>query len=55
MNAETMVPDSTYVDVDRVPWTKTRFPGIETKMLMENKTTAKRCMSEITASFTNGM
>jgi hypothetical protein len=32
MNAETMpagglVPDSTYVDVDKVPWLKTRFPA----------------------------
>ena len=39
MNAETMTPDSTYVDIERIPWTKTRFPGIETKMLMENKAT----------------
>jgi len=36
MNAETMpagglAPDSTYVDVDKVPWLKTRFPGIEAK------------------------
>ena len=36
MNAETMpagglVPDSTYVDIDKVPWLKTRFPGIETR------------------------
>jgi anti-sigma factor ChrR (cupin superfamily) len=43
VNAETMpaglVPDSTYVDVDALPWTKTRFPGIEAKTLMENKAT----------------
>jgi hypothetical protein len=31
MNAETLpiaglVPDSTYVDVDKLPWTKTPFP-----------------------------
>jgi len=44
VNAETMPPDSTpldstYVDVDKVPWIKTRFPGVETKMLMENKAT----------------
>ena len=44
MNAETMIadataPDSTYVDVDKMPWQPTRFPGIETKFLMENKTT----------------
>ena len=39
MNVETMIPDSTYVDVEKVPWTKTRFPGIETKMLMEDMAT----------------
>jgi len=44
MNAETMplgglVPDSTYVEVAKVPWVKTRFPGIEAKTLMENKET----------------
>ena len=42
MNAETMpigglVPDSTYVDIDKLPWTKTRFAGIEAKTLMEQK------------------
>jgi len=31
--------DSTYVDVASIPWTKQRFPGIETKLLMENKAT----------------
>ncbi len=30
---------SRYVDVDALPWQPTRFPGIETKMLMENKDT----------------
>ena len=40
MNAETMpLVDSTYVDVDKVPWAKTRFPGVEAKTLMENKET----------------
>ena len=39
MNAETFVPDSTYVDVASVPWQPTRFPGIESKLLMENKAT----------------
>ena len=39
MNAETMVPDSTYVDVAEVPWQPTRFPGVEWKILMENKAT----------------
>jgi len=39
MNAGTLVPDSTYVDVAAVPWTPTRFPGIEAKTLMENKAT----------------
>ena len=41
MNAETMpvVTDSTYVDVARVPWQPTRFPGIEWKILMEQKDT----------------
>ena len=34
MNAETMpvaglLPDSTYVDIDNLPWVKTRFPGVE--------------------------
>ena len=29
MNAETMPPDSTYVDVDTLAWEKSRFPGIE--------------------------
>ena len=41
MNAETLapnaVPDSTYVDIGSVPWTKLRFPGIEAKVLMEDK------------------
>jgi anti-sigma factor ChrR (cupin superfamily) len=42
MNAETLPlgglgPDSTYVDIDKVPWTKTRFAGIEAKTLMEHK------------------
>jgi anti-sigma factor ChrR (cupin superfamily) len=36
--AET-IPDSTYVDVATVPWKKQRFPGIEVKLLMENKAT----------------
>ncbi|MEO7851770.1 MAG: cupin domain-containing protein [Rubrivivax sp.] len=27
---------SRYVDVNALPWQPTRFPGIETKMLMEN-------------------
>jgi anti-sigma factor ChrR (cupin superfamily) len=35
MNAGGFAPDSTYVDVGNVPWTKTRFPGIEAKVLME--------------------
>jgi hypothetical protein len=39
MNAETLPPDSTYVDVALVPWQPTRFPGIDSKILMENKTT----------------
>src|SRR5260370_34538080 len=34
-----IVPDSTYVDVDKLPWQPTRFPGIDSKTLMENKTT----------------
>ena len=33
------VPDSTYVDVAEVPWQPTRFPGVEWKMLMEQKET----------------
>ena len=40
MNAETFaLPDSTYVDVDKIPWAKTRFPGVEAKILMEQKST----------------
>ena len=39
MNVETMLPDSTYVDVDKLPWQKTRFPGIESKTLMANPAT----------------
>ena len=39
MNVETLPPDSTYVDVAGVPWTATRFPGVEAKVLMENKAT----------------
>jgi anti-sigma factor ChrR (cupin superfamily) len=30
---------SRYVDVNALPWQPTRFPGIETKMLLENKET----------------
>ncbi len=38
MNAGTMIPDSTYVDVPSIPWQPTRFPGIEAKTLMANNT-----------------
>ncbi|MAO55866.1 MAG: hypothetical protein CMM61_09220 [Rhodospirillaceae bacterium] len=30
---------SRHVDVDELPWRKTRFPGIETKVLMEDTET----------------
>ena len=30
---------SRYVDVEGLPWTQTRFPGVEVKVLMENKET----------------
>ena len=30
---------SRYVDVGNLPWRKTRFPGVETKVLMEDKET----------------
>ena len=30
---------SRYVDIDQLPWQKTRFPGIETKILIEDKET----------------
>jgi anti-sigma factor ChrR (cupin superfamily) len=30
---------SRYVDVDALPWAPTRFPGVEIKVLMEDKTT----------------
>ena len=39
MNADAMIPDSTYVDIPSVPWKPTRFPGVEAKTLMENKAT----------------
>ena len=42
MNAGTLaglVPDSTYVDVAAVPWQPTRFPGVDWKILMEQKET----------------
>ena len=39
MNAETLLADSTYVDVPSIPWQPTRFPGIDSKILMENKAT----------------
>ncbi len=42
MNVETLAspgPDSTYVDVKDVPWQPTRFPGIDWKILMEQKET----------------
>jgi anti-sigma factor ChrR (cupin superfamily) len=43
VNADAMpavtIPDSTYVDIPSVPWTKMRFAGIEAKVLMENKAT----------------
>ena len=34
-----LAPDSTYVDVASVPWQPTRFPGVEWKILMEQKET----------------
>ena len=41
MNAETtaasLVRDSTYIDIAGLPWMPTRFPGIESKTLMEDK------------------
>lgn len=30
---------SRYVDVESLPWAPTRFPGVEVKVLMENKDT----------------
>lgn len=44
MNVETFAPDSTYVDVESIPWEKTRFPGVEAKTLMENKATGMSTM-----------
>ena len=46
MNAETMllIPNSTYVDVAKMPWQPTRFPGIDCKILMENKATGMSTM-----------
>ena len=32
---------STYVDVEDQPWQQTRWPGIEIKILMEDKATGK--------------
>ena len=37
-------PNSTYVDVASMPWQPTRFPGIEAKILMENKATGMSTM-----------
>ena len=39
MNADTLIADSTYVDVPAMPWKPTRFPGVEAKTLMENPAT----------------
>lgn len=37
---EGLAPSSSrYVDVDDLPWQKTRFPGVEIKVLMEDKET----------------
>jgi anti-sigma factor ChrR (cupin superfamily) len=44
MNVETLIPDSTYVDVAAMPWQPTRFPGIDCKILMENKATGMSTM-----------
>lgn len=44
MNAETMLADSTYVDVANVPWTPTRFPGIDAKTLMDHPSTGLSTM-----------
>lgn len=30
---------SRYVHIDEIPWTPTRFPGVDLKILMENKET----------------
>jgi len=40
-NTESPAPDrqSFYVDVEGQPWQQTRWPGIEIKVLMEDKTT----------------
>ena len=37
MNVETLIPASTYVEVAKMPWEATRFPGIDWKILMEDK------------------
>ena len=39
MNAETLPPDSTLVDVAGTPWVATRFPGIDWKILMKDEAT----------------
>ena len=50
MNAETIrlpdstAPDSTYVDPEKIPWTKLRFAGVEAKVLMEDKSTGLSTM-----------
>ena len=36
---ENTEPQSTYVDVEALPWQPTRWPGIEIKVLMEDKAT----------------
>ena len=37
VTAASLVRDSTYIDIAGLPWMPTRFPGIESKMLMEDK------------------
>ena len=45
MNAGAIpLPDSTYVDPDKIPWTKLRFSGVEAKVLMEDKATGMSTM-----------
>lgn len=44
MSVETLVPDSTYVDIAALPCQPTRFPGIDCKILMENKATGLQTM-----------
>ena len=47
--------DSRFVEVDRLPWEQSRFPGVETKTLFIDKQTGSvtRSCGPSTAALTN--